>query len=39
MPCNYGTKELKIVIISGEFVAEQLSTVPSAEAKSWWPQI
>jgi len=28
-----------ILIISGEFVAERISSVPSAEAKSWRPQV
>jgi hypothetical protein len=28
-----------IVIIPGEFVAEGLLSISSAEAKSWWPEM
>jgi len=28
-----------IVIMSGKYIAERLSSVSSAEAKSWQPQI
>jgi hypothetical protein len=40
MTYNFETEEpTLIVIISRDFVAERLSSVPSAEAKSWRPHI